>query len=108
MSADVIDLAGELKWDENGLIPVVTQDAASNRVLTVAATCGRSPAKKIASPTTGPKVQQTLLGDRARQRNLRSGRSWPRDVRRHQGPTARPLVKEAQLALPTQFGPPLH
>jgi phosphoribosyl-AMP cyclohydrolase len=36
MSASMKDLAGELKWDENGLIPVVTQDAASNRVLTVA------------------------------------------------------------------------
>ena len=30
------ELPGELKWDENGLIPVVTQDSASNRVLTVA------------------------------------------------------------------------
>lgn len=29
-------LAGELKWDDNGLIPVVTQDSTSNRVLTVA------------------------------------------------------------------------
>ena len=36
MSAAVSDMISELKWDENGLIPVVTQDAASNRVLTVA------------------------------------------------------------------------
>jgi phosphoribosyl-AMP cyclohydrolase len=36
MSAAMKDLTAELKWDENGLIPVVTQDAASNRVLTVA------------------------------------------------------------------------
>lgn len=36
MTIAMSDLAGELKWDESGLIPVVTQDAASNRVLTVA------------------------------------------------------------------------
>ena len=36
MSATPQDLSGELKWDENGLVPVVTQDASSGRVLTVA------------------------------------------------------------------------
>ncbi len=30
------DLGEELKWDDQGLVPVVTQDAASGRVLTVA------------------------------------------------------------------------
>ena len=36
MSARVDDIADELKWDGNGLVPVVTQDARSDRVLTVA------------------------------------------------------------------------
>ena len=36
MSEAASGLAGELKWDDTGLIPVVTQDAISNRVLTVA------------------------------------------------------------------------
>ena len=36
MSASVDDIADELKWDGNGLVPVVTQDARSDRVLTVA------------------------------------------------------------------------
>ena len=36
MSATLSGWTEELKWDDNGLIPVVTQDAASGRVLTVA------------------------------------------------------------------------
>ena len=36
MSASVDGIANELKWDGNGLVPVVTQDARSDRVLTVA------------------------------------------------------------------------
>ncbi len=36
MSEAASQLTGELKWDDNGLIPVVTQDATSNRVLTLA------------------------------------------------------------------------
>ncbi len=36
MSTNSADWADELKWGEDGLLPVVTQDAASGRVLTVA------------------------------------------------------------------------
>ena len=36
MSATSPEWTEELKWDDNGLIPVVTQDAATGRVLTVA------------------------------------------------------------------------
>ena len=36
MSANLDDVAEELKWDGNGLVPVVTQDVGSHRVLTVA------------------------------------------------------------------------
>ena len=36
MSATIPGWAEELKWDDDGLIPVVTQDASSGRVLTVA------------------------------------------------------------------------
>ena len=36
MSASADGIANELKWDGNGLVPVVTQDAKSDRVLTVA------------------------------------------------------------------------
>ena len=36
MSDAASALAGELKWDDNGLVPVIAQDATSHRVLTVA------------------------------------------------------------------------
>ena len=36
MSVGLDNFAGELKWDADGLVPVVTQDAGSGRVLTVA------------------------------------------------------------------------
>ena len=36
MSATQTEWVDELKWDDNGLLPVVTQDGASGRVLTVA------------------------------------------------------------------------
>lgn len=36
MSADEGGWADEVRWDEKGLAPVVTQETASNRVLTVA------------------------------------------------------------------------
>ena len=36
MSATRTEWMDELKWDDNGVIPVVTQDAGSGRVLTVA------------------------------------------------------------------------
>lgn len=36
MSGTAPDWADQLKWDADGLLPVVTQDAASGRVLTVA------------------------------------------------------------------------
>ena len=36
MSATQTEWVDELRWDDNGLLPVVTQDGASGRVLTVA------------------------------------------------------------------------
>ena len=36
MTADLGAWFNQLKWDANGLVPVVTQDAASRRVLTLA------------------------------------------------------------------------
>ena len=36
MNTTLDQATGELKWDADGLIPVVTQDAGSDRVLTVA------------------------------------------------------------------------
>ena len=36
MNTSMNAIADELKWDGNGLVPVVTQDAKSDRVLTVA------------------------------------------------------------------------
>lgn len=36
MTAEPADWAGQVRWDANGLLPVVTQDAASRRVLTLA------------------------------------------------------------------------
>ena len=58
----------------------------------LSATSGRSPVKKIVSPTTGSKVQQTQVGNRSRRRILRSGHSSPSDASRHQGPTVCLLV----------------
>jgi hypothetical protein len=61
--------------------------------LALSATSGRSPVKKVVSPTTGSKVQQSLLGDRSWGRNLRSGHSSPSDAIRRQGSTVCVLVR---------------